>query len=428
MSHASNVLSRPEDLNCCFWNMLLLLAEEPAFEGLREALSSGSAAPVHPGAPEEAPPPSEATRPGYHLFVVSGHEANASAEEAPEGSEGAAALPGRTLSAEGTARAGEARGNHPRPPNWDPVTENQAPHGVSPGPEGPGSIQALRLVERTGHPRIWKAYNSGLLSFLTFREDAGMPSVWPIPGIQIRGFLLSLDSQGVSAAKIFTYLAGLSYISQMFNFQDPLQDFFTVNLVVGLQWQRGPPIPLSLQTLESLMDALESVCHCFYECLLYRAVFLLSFFGALRPEEMVAERGTALHTGLLCLSDIEIQQDSIGLHLRAPQMSQGWFTFWLGLSEKPWLCPVLALHNYLAVRPSGEGPLFLYGNRHLLYRERFLKIFHAALRRLDLPSERYGIQSFWLGSVTNAVRYRYPEKVILHLARWPCGPLPDGQL
>ncbi|KAM6439952.1 neuronal acetylcholine receptor subunit alpha-9 [Liasis olivaceus] len=117
MSHASNAVSRPEDLNCCFWNMLLLLAEEPAFEGLREALSSGSAAPVHPGAPEEATSPSEATRPGYHSFVVSGHEANASAEEAPEGSEGAAALPGRTLSAEGPPPAGEARENHPRPPN-----------------------------------------------------------------------------------------------------------------------------------------------------------------------------------------------------------------------------------------------------------------------------------------------------------------------
>lgn len=48
MNRFSSFVSRPEDLNCCFWDILLLLAGEPAFGFLREALSAP------PGTPDEA--------------------------------------------------------------------------------------------------------------------------------------------------------------------------------------------------------------------------------------------------------------------------------------------------------------------------------------------------------------------------------------
>ncbi|XP_026555416.1 uncharacterized protein LOC113435666 [Pseudonaja textilis] len=250
------------------------------------------------------------------------------------------------------------------------------------------------------------------------------PLVWPIPGHQIRGFLLSLDSEGVSAPRILTYLSGLSYISHTFNFQDPLQDLFTSHMIICMKWQQEPPIPLNVETLESVLGALESVCDDMYECLMFRAVFLLSFHAALRPKEIVAKDCTTFHPELLCLDDIELGEDCVGLHITAAEMGSGRFTYWLRPSEQPWLCPVLALKNYLAVRPRGEGPLFLYGNWRLLCKRRFLDVFHGALRRLNLPTERYRIRSFWLGSLTNAVSCNFPERVILQLARWPCRPLP----
>ncbi|XP_039221472.1 uncharacterized protein LOC120318174 [Crotalus tigris] len=301
---------------------------------------------------------------------------------------------------------------------------DQAAGGFSPHPVGRWSIQALRLLERSGHPKIWKAYHGGLLLFIAYRGRTGSPSVWPIPGDQFRGFLLSLDSDGVSAPKVFTYLSGLSYLSRTFHGQDPLWDLCTSHLITGMRWQREPPIPLNPEILELLMGALESVCEGFYECLMFRAAFLLSFHGALRPKEMVAETFMTFHPKLLCLEDIDMEEDRIGLNLLAPEMEAGWVTCWLGQSENPSLCSVLALQNYLAVRPPGEGPLFVYSNSRLLCRERFLEVFRQALRRIDLPSRRFSLKSFWLGSLTNAVHCGFPESVVLHLARWPCRPPP----
>ncbi|XP_070612658.1 uncharacterized protein [Erythrolamprus reginae] len=400
MSRLSRFISKPEDFDRCFWDILLLLAREPAFEFLREVLSAP------PSAPEEA-----SSDDSWH------HQA---AETSETGSE-EATPPAKVQKVDDLPHVEETRGLFDDG-EWS--TEDQASGGLSPNPVGQWSMEALRLLEQSGFPAIWKAYSGGLLLFIAYRATVRFPSVWPIPGYQIRGFLLSLDAEGVAAPKILTYLSGLSYLSQTFNFQDPLQDFFTTHMIVRMQWRRRPPIPLSQDTLESLLEALESVCSCFYECLMFRALFLLAFHVALRPKEMVAKTCTTFHAELLCLDDIEVEEDRVGIHIPAPEMGEGRLTYWLTSSDRLWLCPVLALKNYLAVRPKGDGPLFLYSSERLLCKERFLEVFHDALRRLNLPVQRYGLHSFWLGSLTNAVCCDFPERIIFHLARWPWRPHP----
>lgn len=95
MSRLSTFVSRPRDLNCCFWDILLLLAGEPAFEFLREVLSA---------------PPDEASS------VDSPHRADAFVAETSEGGSEAAAPPGKTRTAEDLPRAEETRG-HPGLPD-----------------------------------------------------------------------------------------------------------------------------------------------------------------------------------------------------------------------------------------------------------------------------------------------------------------------
>lgn len=92
MSRFSPFVSRPEDFNCCFWDILLLLAGEPAFEFLREALSAP------PGAPDEA------------SSVDSPHRADVSVAEASEGGLEEAAPPGKARKAEDLPHAEETRG------------------------------------------------------------------------------------------------------------------------------------------------------------------------------------------------------------------------------------------------------------------------------------------------------------------------------
>ncbi|XP_070613174.1 uncharacterized protein [Erythrolamprus reginae] len=397
MSRLSSFISKPEDFDCNFWYILLLLAREPAFEYLRKVLSAPPDSPE--GASSEDSP----------------HQA---AETSETGSE-EVAPPTKVRKVEALPHVVETRGLFD---DGEQSTEDQASGGLSPNAVGQWSMEDLRLLEQSGFPAIWKAYSGGLLLFIAYRTTVRFPSVWPIPGYQIRGFLLSLDTEGVAAPKILTYLSGLSYISQTFNFEDPLQDFFTTHMIVRMQWQRRPPVPLTVDTLVSLLGALESVCSDFYECLMFRALFLLAFHVALRPKEMVAKTCTTFHAELLRLDDVEVEEDRVGIHIPAPEMGEGRLTYWLISNDRQWLCPVLALKNYLAARPVSDGPLFLYSSQRLLCKERFLEVFHDALRRLNLPVQRYGILSFWLGSLTNAVCCGFPERIIYYLARWPCRP------
>ncbi|XP_053113999.1 uncharacterized protein LOC128328232 [Hemicordylus capensis] len=429
MNDASNQPQRPLDLNIHFWEMMMLLAKEPGLRRLGDAFLSRprQADSRQPGAAAEGADhfPAAARLPSHR----GGPAATASClleDDAFVLEPGEAVLLGENGSEPARSPGGEARGGgRRREANGEPLPRSQAHPAPGQHAWHLWSLRVLRTVERTGHPTIWKAYSRGLRRFIAFREERGLPSSWPIPVDQIRGFVEAMDSSGISSPKITMYLGALSHISDMFNFQNPFQDFLTARMVAGVLRQRIEREswrPLTIETLRSLMGTIESVCNNNnYEYVLFRAVFNLAFFAALRPKEMVAEHSTVPHTALLLLSDLEMSDDGVSILRNVVETS----VVHLRFSRDQWLCPVQALHDYLAVRPQGEGPLFMYGNKELLTRERFLAVFSAALRVLGLPPEQYSIHSFWLGSVVTTVRYRFPQEIIFHLARWPCRRIPS---
>ncbi|KAL8207489.1 UNVERIFIED_CONTAM: hypothetical protein K2H54_057074 [Gekko kuhli] len=95
-------------------------------------------------------------------------------------------------------------------------------------------LEVLELFEGSAHPNIWRMYRRGLSRFLTFRKEAGLPSVWPVPVEQIRAFLVALDLQLLPSRQILGDLAGLLYIARMLRFPDPLQDFGISRMVMAL--------------------------------------------------------------------------------------------------------------------------------------------------------------------------------------------------
>uniref|UniRef100_A0ABM5GHZ1 Rho-related GTP-binding protein RhoH isoform X1 n=1 Tax=Pogona vitticeps TaxID=103695 RepID=A0ABM5GHZ1_9SAUR len=283
---------------------------------------------------------------------------------------------------------------------------------------GPWPLEALKFEMCAGHPKIWKTCNMSLKCFIAFRQEEGLPSTWPLPANQIQRFILSMDVQGLPPSVIQMYVAALSSMSRLLDFPDPLQDFSTWCMMENLQQQTGLPTPLTMEVLGGLVGSLEEVCSNLYECLLFRAAFVLSFFLALQPEEVAVESCASPHPDLLYMSDCEIQQDSIGLRLCTSETGLERSMYRFARSPGDQLCPVAILHSYLAVRPHGEGPLFMYIDEHPLPREHFLIIFYSALRRLGLPWEQYNMHSFWFGSIVTVVKHRCPGTIIRRLTRW----------
>ena len=66
------------------------------------------------------------------------------------------------------------------------------------------------------------------------------------------------------------------------------------------------------------------------------------------------------------------------------------------------LCPVAALLSFLEIQGPGEGPLFKWETGVGLTRQKFVEAVRAALRRANLPAEKFTGHSFRIGAVTTA--------------------------
>ncbi|XP_019408127.1 PREDICTED: uncharacterized protein LOC109321830 [Crocodylus porosus] len=369
-----------------FWELLGLLSREPGMDWLRAVL-------VERGATEDVRARAETGRGGSD-------GPGASSAGGPVG-------PGAGDAAASSAAAGSVIGD-----------------GAEKNPLGPWPLKTLDLLEHSVDVRMWQAYHTGLVKFLAFRENMGMPPEWPIPLYQSRGFVVAMESLGLPSPKILIYLAALSYLSKLTGHTDPLEDIVNRHMVIALRQRddapRGGTAPVTIEVLRSILGSVESVCSSQYECLLFRAVFTVAFFGALRVQEMVAEHQNWAQPELLFLSDLQLTEERANLRLRTSFLGQERFLISLGLCGETWVCPVEALWNYVAARPRGEGPLFVHSEGIPLTKRQFLAVFRSSLRLLGLRSECYGAHSFWLGTTVTLIRSGYSEEDVTQLARWPC--------
>ncbi|KFQ41601.1 hypothetical protein N333_08410, partial [Nestor notabilis] len=197
------------------------------------------------------------------------------------------------------------------------------------------------------------------------------------------------------------YMEGLSFISRIVGHPDPLQDPVIFHRISRLKHRTGPSnnqhSPVTIEVLRSLLGTLESVCSSPYECILFRAMFTVAFFGALCIEEMVTNHQNRAQPELLYLSDLQLTAGSANLRLHTSYMDQQRNLIQLRFSKEVWVCPVEALHNYVAARPQGEGPLFVHLDSTTVTKREFLTVFHCALGLAGLPPNQYGVHSFWLG-------------------------------
>ena len=82
------------------------------------------------------------------------------------------------------------------------------------------------------------------------------------------------------------------------------------------------------------------------------------------------------------------------------------------------LCPVIAVLNYMAIRPAGLGPLFVLGDGSPLSRERFVRSVKAALTEANINHQGYSGHSFRIGAATMAAAAGIPSHVIKMMGRW----------
>ncbi len=157
-----------------------------------------------------------------------------------------------------------------------------------------------------------------------------------------------------------------------------------------------------------------------YECKLFRSMFTTAFYAFLRIGELLYTEGTPSR-GLL-LSDIQLSLTHAVICIRFSKTDQWCKKCWLKAAavEMATDCPVVALRQFLAVRPATTKDMGLY--IHIdgtpVSRFQFTAVLKKAMAFLDLPVALYKSHSFRIGAATHATINGIPPSVIQQWGRW----------
>lgn len=162
------------------------------------------------------------------------------------------------------------------------------------------------------------------------------------------------------------------------------------------------------------------LCTSELEAMLFHAVALVTFLGALRISELVAGSCCDASKQDLRFADIQCGQKGIQLLLRFSKTDQLGRSFFISLGPCVDLAlyPVLVLHCYLAVKGQAEGYLFIHWDGTPLTKFQFWLVTRRALDRMGLLGCQFVIHSFQIGAATTAAPMGYNRGDIQLIGRW----------
>ena len=275
-----------------------------------------------------------------------------------------------------------------------------------------------------------RSYASAQKRFIDFCSHRGFT---PLPLSEDKAclFVAYLASQGLSAQTITGYLSALRFFQIAAGLgTPPLSQWqhlhYTVRGIKRMHPKSARPIRLPI-TPEILLQfsKLWSAGHVEspYMAHLLWAGCCLGFFGFLRSGEFTATC-TSLAPSIR-LSDVVVDDhlapSVIQIFLRRAKtdpFGKG-VCIILGKTDTA-LCPVVAVLNYLRVRPSGdsESPLLVLQDGRPLTKALFVSKVRRALSLLGINQKEYAGHSFWIKAAMAAAAAGVPAHLIKTLGRW----------
>ena len=286
--------------------------------------------------------------------------------------------------------------------------------------------EATRLLGASFSSSTWGAYNRGAEQFQRFRLRAGLPQLWPAPSTHIAAFIAGLSLDGLAPSTIGTYSAAVAYIHKINNWPDPTNNFLVHKLREGcrrLGRSTDARRPITTDLLGKICNVLCATTSSTDEAALFRAAFLLAFFGFLRVGEFTMAKKSGDQSRILNDKDVWFlgtTQDVLVVKLRLSKTDQRGESVELQFHRQPHsaLCPVSATLKYLHVRPPVAGPFFCHFDRSPLTTYQFNHMLQTCLKALNLSTQGFSSHSFRIGAATSAALNGFSIVQIQRFGRW----------
>lgn len=226
-----------------------------------------------------------------------------------------------------------------------------------------------------------------------------------------------------SPRTISTYLSAIAYVHKLLHRSDPTASFLVKKVVAGA-YRLAPSmdmrLPITVPILDRLIQAVVHTATTAYYRVLFQAMFLFAFNTFARVGEITM---TGNNQNNLLLSDVQLEQPSSGLVINVffsrfkhnPNNARHKISFGHGPTKSS---AAKALHDYLLLRGSNSGPLFVIPGNTPVPRPLFDRQLHRCLAFCKLDSTCYKGHSFRIGAASYAAEQGYSDAKICSMGRW----------
>ena len=283
-----------------------------------------------------------------------------------------------------------------------------------------------RLVNNSLARGTQVAYAKSIEEFASFKHKFGFGYSWPASYRQVAAYIAYLSLEGLAVSTISSRLSGIAFLHKINGWDDPTDNFLVKKLKEGCKRQdkvEDSRCPITRAILSRLVQVLGVICYNNYEAVMFKAAFLLAFFGFLRVGEF-AQTSHGEGFRALAVSDIELRREppeAMLVHIRfskTDQVGRGEFIC-IPKNAHSDLCPVLAMDQYLSIRPeSTDGPLFIHLQGKPLTAAQFSTLLKKTVRSIGLNPSNFSAHSFRIGAATTAAAEGIPFEQIKVMGRW----------
>lgn len=292
---------------------------------------------------------------------------------------------------------------------------------------GPLEEEALKLFDASLAPSTHATYRTGVKKFDSFRQKLGLTQAWPAPIAHIVSFIAQLSIEGKSHSSINSCVSALSFTHKINGWADPSDNFIVKKIREGSRRCQGSlpnsRRPISLQILRQLVQILPGICSTVYEECLFRAAFVLAFFGFLRVGEFTAKSKNAPVHNILSIADVSFssgppQHMEVTIRYSKTDQRGRSTTLHFTKGDDISVCPIMAVARFVEIRPTVPGPLFVHFGGDPLTRYQFNALLKKGISAIGLSPSCFSPHSFRIGAATAAASNGVPIDVIKNMGRW----------
>ena len=282
-------------------------------------------------------------------------------------------------------------------------------------------------------PSTQALYASAQRRFMSFCQSKKVNQPFPVSERTLGKFVALMGQQNLKYRTIKCYLSGIRFTQIQLGLGDPFKDKamplrdYLLQGVKHVQARAGePPKP----RLPITPDILGHLKHIWLhppanpDYIMLWAAACTGFFGFLRAGEFtvpsVQDYDPEVH---LSIADIAVDNHSVPsvIRIRIKQSKTDPFRqgadIFVGATKVD-ICPVQALVNYIAIRGTTPGPLFVFRSGDPLTRSTLVTYVQAALKIAGISPEAYTGHSFRIGAATTAAKCGIEDSLIQTLGRW----------